>query len=84
MVEPAKICEACPYPVQPPSLTDVDSLATVLGGSVRRWITPRRCVPRGKIQMRRCLEDARNLDLREGVSERYLYENARRLFFKES
>ena len=33
------------------------------------------------IQMRRCIEDARQLELRPGVHERYLYQNAKDLFF---
>jgi uncharacterized protein len=33
------------------------------------------------LDMGRCLEEARRLELRPGVLEKYLYENARRLFF---
>ncbi len=33
------------------------------------------------IQMRRCLEEATKLDLRDGVLERFLYDNAHALFF---
>ncbi len=33
------------------------------------------------IQMERCLKEAEQLDLREGVLERFLYENAQRVFF---
>jgi predicted TIM-barrel fold metal-dependent hydrolase len=35
------------------------------------------------IQMSRCIEDARGLELRPGILEKYLYENARRLFFPD-
>jgi predicted TIM-barrel fold metal-dependent hydrolase len=35
------------------------------------------------IQMKRCLEEALALDLREGVLEKFLYENAQGLFFGE-
>jgi predicted TIM-barrel fold metal-dependent hydrolase len=34
------------------------------------------------IQMDRCLKEAHQLDLREGVLEKYLYENAQRVFFE--
>jgi len=33
------------------------------------------------IQMERCLKEAEQLDLREGVLEKFLYENAQRVFF---
>jgi predicted TIM-barrel fold metal-dependent hydrolase len=33
------------------------------------------------IQMERCLKEAQQLDLREGVLEKFLYENAQRVFF---
>jgi predicted TIM-barrel fold metal-dependent hydrolase len=36
------------------------------------------------IQMKRCLEDARSLELRPGILDKYLYQNAKRLFFPES
>jgi predicted TIM-barrel fold metal-dependent hydrolase len=36
------------------------------------------------IQMKRCIEDARALDLRPGVLEKYLYGNAERLFFGDA
>ena len=35
------------------------------------------------IQIKRCLEEAEKLDLREGVLDKYLYSNAARLFFGE-
>jgi predicted TIM-barrel fold metal-dependent hydrolase len=35
------------------------------------------------IQMDRCLKEAHQLDLREGVLEKYLYENAQRVFFEK-
>lgn len=35
------------------------------------------------IQLGRCVQDARRLELRDGVLEKYLYENAARLFFDE-
>ena len=34
------------------------------------------------IQMRRCIEEATHLDLREGVLEKFLYANADRVFFE--
>jgi len=36
------------------------------------------------IQMRRCLDEAEKLDLREGVLDKFLYANAARVFFGES
>jgi predicted TIM-barrel fold metal-dependent hydrolase len=33
------------------------------------------------LAMDRCLEEAKALDLREGVLDKYLYENARQIFF---
>ena len=33
--------------------------------------------------LRRCLEEATKLDLRPGILEKYLYENAQRLFFAD-
>ncbi len=36
------------------------------------------------IQMKRCIEEAAKLDLRPGVLEKYLYENAQRVFFAGS
>jgi predicted TIM-barrel fold metal-dependent hydrolase len=36
------------------------------------------------IQMKRCIDDARALELRPGVLERYLYDNANELFFSRS
>ncbi len=35
------------------------------------------------LDMRRCLEEAHKLDLREGVLEKFVRENARKLFFGE-
>jgi predicted TIM-barrel fold metal-dependent hydrolase len=35
------------------------------------------------LDMRRCIEEAQKLDLRDGVLDKYLYENADRLFFSE-
>jgi len=35
------------------------------------------------LDMRRCLEEAQKLDLREGVLRKFVYENARKLFFGE-
>jgi predicted TIM-barrel fold metal-dependent hydrolase len=35
------------------------------------------------IQMERCLKEALALDLREGVLEKFLYENAQRVFFSK-
>jgi predicted TIM-barrel fold metal-dependent hydrolase len=35
------------------------------------------------IQMERCVKEAQALDLREGVLDKFLYENAQQLFFSK-
>ncbi len=35
------------------------------------------------LPMQRCIKEAQELDLREGVLDKFLYQNAERLFFSE-